>query len=192
MPKPTPHKSQQGFTLIEVLVAVILITMVIAPLEGLLIRAEKLSTAARQRFIATNLAQEGLELVHATRDNNWFSSSEPDRWLDHGLCQQGNNSYEDSDRRFTLDPNMVRAQTVGDLARPQLYLQANGTWLHDISSQPTTFSRILSIDCSTKFSESPYVTVSATVTWQEQDQPQQLVLKEKLYNWYPNTRPQTP
>ena len=64
------HGSQQGFSLVETLVAItVLLVAIVGPMT---IAARGLQSAfyAREQVIAFSLAQEGLELIRALRDEN--------------------------------------------------------------------------------------------------------------------------
>jgi Tfp pilus assembly protein PilV len=65
------NKNPSGFSMMEIVIAVFLIS------TGLIVAVELISSGvassmnSRDQLIATELAQEGLELVRNMRDNNW-------------------------------------------------------------------------------------------------------------------------
>lgn len=187
--RATPNVRAEGFTLIGVIVAAFIVSVTVVSVVQLMTRQEPLIELTRERLIGTNIAREGLELVRAVRDTNWFADPDRTRWLESGICDDGAVSYSDTDRRFTLDATMVQTGSgVGDVDQPRLYIQGNNLWTHDDadpSAQYSKFDRILSVDCSTKDSSPPFVTVSSFVSWVGRSGPETLVLKEKLYNWLP-------
>src|SRR5688572_8908250 len=61
-----------GMTLIGVLVATLILTSGALAVVGLMAQTEKNSGLSQEKFVAANLAREGLELVQAYRDHNWF------------------------------------------------------------------------------------------------------------------------
>ncbi len=175
-----------GFTLIEVTVALTLAVVAAAAVTQILARAERVVDVGRERFVAVNLAREGLELVRAVRDTNWFASGDKSQWLANGLCEQTGTSFLDADRRFTIDPTLVRNLAgVGEAQEAALYIQPNDEWSHQPSGSPTAYERVISIDCSTKADNPAFVSVAATVTWKNRGQERQVIIKEKLYNWIP-------
>ncbi len=178
---------QHGFTLIGVMVATVILSALSITVAQVMSRAEPLVDMGREQFIAANLAREGLELVRAVRDTNWLSGDDRSQWLAGGLCNDSDTSYFDTDRRFTLDVDMVRNfEGVGDFEQSQLSIQDNGLWTHAANAgTATSYHRVLSIDCSTKESEPPFVIVTSQVAWQSRGQERQVVVKEKLYNWLP-------
>ena len=78
--------NRNGFTLVEVLVAVSLLLLGLVGPMAFLIRVVNATEVANQRAQATFLAQEGIELVQKVRDDAWvewfegaFADSNP--WL---------------------------------------------------------------------------------------------------------------
>ncbi|MEI7621826.1 MAG: prepilin-type N-terminal cleavage/methylation domain-containing protein, partial [Candidatus Moraniibacteriota bacterium] len=63
-----------GFSLVEVLIALLILTMGITALVAMLAKNNKEIIATRDQLIATNLAQEGAELVRNNWDNDNTSS----------------------------------------------------------------------------------------------------------------------
>src|SRR3990167_4405280 len=63
----------RGFTLIETMVALVLITVAMGPV--LILATSSVNVAARieHNLIASNLAQEGIEVIRNIRDTNWLN-----------------------------------------------------------------------------------------------------------------------
>ncbi len=185
--------NNRGFTLIEVMVSIsILLIGSLAALQ-LMARTQHTVHIARNRFVATNVAREGLELARAVRDTNWFISEDPklSDWA-ATLCPDPSAS-----RSFTLDAKMVReGSAVGDVEKPKLYIQSgNNEWTHEQngnSAKFSGFSRTLTVNCEKYLNQTPetlkenpeYIIVTAHVTWQEDNQERSVDLTQKLYNWY--------
>lgn len=70
-------KYNAGFTIIESLVVVFVISMGLVAILSSVIPALDISGNIRDTFIASNLVQEGLEAVRAIRDRNWLLDSDP-------------------------------------------------------------------------------------------------------------------
>lgn len=165
----------KGFSLIEVLVALAFLTIVSLSVIQLVTRARQAAEVARQDFVAANLAREGLELVRAVRDTNWFASSDRSLWIQDDMCDT-----------FTYDSEMLReGADVGSEAVADLYIQDNDEWTHSAAGESTPYQRVLTVDCNDKDSDPAFVTVTAEVRWQNRGLPHEVVLKEKLYNWLP-------
>lgn len=68
----TPKQSLQGFTLIETLVAIAILTVAIVGPFVAIQNALTASFAARDQLVASMLAQEAIEYVRAIRDGNYI------------------------------------------------------------------------------------------------------------------------
>jgi len=163
-----------GFTLVGLLVAAMILAVVAIAASGIFGTAQATANIARQQFIAVNSAREGLELVHALRDSNWFTTDSRSHWLDHGLCTDGFSQFTDSNRQFTITPGEVENLT-------NVSSNSNSA----LTNIPGSFSRVMSIDCSHKDDAAPFVTVTSTVTWPDNNRTRSVVLKETLFNWLP-------
>ncbi|MDR0859548.1 MAG: prepilin-type N-terminal cleavage/methylation domain-containing protein [Candidatus Peribacteria bacterium] len=64
------HKAQQGFTLIEVVIALTLFSFVIIGIITAVNRAYAYVQQARLNVIAMNLTREGMEMIYNIRDTN--------------------------------------------------------------------------------------------------------------------------
>lgn len=75
--------ANQGFTLLEVLIATGIIMTAMVGIFGLAIQSLKAAEASRNFFVAANLAQEGVEIVRSARDSNWLAYPDDNsHWLD--------------------------------------------------------------------------------------------------------------
>jgi len=114
---------KKGFTIIEVSVAIGVMMIGVAGIYALVPRVVKTVSLNTDKFIAVQLAQEGIEIIRNIRDSNWleqgFASSTP--WND-GLTNCSNGceiSYEDSlpvayqDRYLKVDSNGFYNYTSG-------------------------------------------------------------------------------
>jgi len=69
---PLPNKNDAGFTILEVVVAISLITVGITAIFTLYQQTISITRVSSQRLIAAYLAQEGIEIVRNIRDTNWI------------------------------------------------------------------------------------------------------------------------
>ncbi|TFB07962.1 prepilin-type N-terminal cleavage/methylation domain-containing protein [Candidatus Atribacteria bacterium MT.SAG.1] len=63
----------KAFTLIEILVAITVLTIGIMACYAAITKVVSLTYLSSFRFVASRLAQEGMELVSNTRDTNWLN-----------------------------------------------------------------------------------------------------------------------
>ena len=74
----------KGFTLIEVIVAIFLVTVGIGGVYALIQRTTAFTPVVSARFTAAYLAQGGIEMVRNIRDTNWLSGNPWDSGLPSG------------------------------------------------------------------------------------------------------------
>lgn len=79
----TIRKIEKGFTLIETVVAIAVLTIAVVGPMTLAARSLHATVNARNEFIATHLSEEGLEVIRSLRDNNSVDDRSTDReeWM---------------------------------------------------------------------------------------------------------------
>ena len=76
------HKRKpSGFTIIEALVSLVILTTGILPALYLSGLANNLAGNIKNNMVATGLAEEGVEVIRALRDKNWLASAPFDQGL---------------------------------------------------------------------------------------------------------------
>ena len=77
------HSKNPGESLIEVLVAVVILSTVLTATFAILNRTISTNVNVKNRVIAINIAREGLEAVRNIRDTNWlkYSGDRRGKWL---------------------------------------------------------------------------------------------------------------
>ena len=190
MSKPN-FKREQGITLVGVLVAAFIVATGVVAVSRLTARAQQFTGVGREITQASSLSREGLELVRAVRDSNWFKQNDRTHWLDSGICAATGQDFSENNRQLIIDAEMVRQIYSGNHqlgpGEAALYLQPSShAWTHDASGQKTPYKRTISIDCSSKNNEPKLITVTSQVTWSSRGQDRQVTLSEKLYNWLPS------
>jgi Tfp pilus assembly protein PilV len=184
MDMPQPNSKSAGITLVGILVATFILAAGAIAVSRLTGSAERFTGVGREITIATNLSREGLELIRAVRDTNWFSDETADHWLDRGICSGNGQDSSEKNRQLTIEPDTVRLGDTLGLGDTQLYINSNGAFTHKGGSK-TLYKRVVSVDCSTKDDEPQFVTVTSSVTWNSRNLDREVVLKERLYNWLP-------
>jgi Tfp pilus assembly protein PilV len=169
--------SSQGLSLVGVLIALFVLATTAVALGRLLTNRAEVVGRSRSTLAAVSLAREGLELARAVRDTNWLQKNA--RWT-HGLCDVGTH--------VMIDPAGVRdassARTVDQAG--QLFRADSGELTHARHDTSSLFRRTLSLDCSQENNaDLAYITVTATVTWNQEGTDRTVELKEQLFNWLP-------
>ncbi|MCR4322614.1 MAG: type II secretion system GspH family protein [Candidatus Azambacteria bacterium] len=73
------NKLQRGFTLLESMVAIAIFTMGISTAVFVITQSISVGTRTKNKIIAANLTQEGIEVVRNIRDRNWLAGRP---WVD--------------------------------------------------------------------------------------------------------------
>ena len=175
---------KKGFTLIETLVAVAILMIAIA---GPLTIANKALTSAlyaRDQSIASNLAQESMEIIKNMRDNNIASGNDfttgltgsPDCTKStRDVCDAGMSSGVGVTSPFPTCP--ISPASPGC----QIYLSDSNGYTNDgTSDTPTIFHRHFYLTAISSDLDDYKVTV--IVDWKEGTVPNQLTLNSELVN----------
>lgn len=157
-------KKQSGFTLIEALVALVFLSVSLIPVSYAVSSSMRSAKDIGNNLIAANLAQEGIEVIRAVRDTNWFQGKTFDADL-------GDGDYEvEWNSKTPLSP----------FASRYLYLDANGRYSYEAgSATQTPFRRRLSVQ---KVS-SVELLITSEVTWSEREQERSINIEEHLFDW---------
>ena len=154
--------NQFGFTLIESLVALVILTLALGPALVLSSNISSTASVIQHNLIAANLSQEGLEVVRALRDANWYNGLPFDTGLSDGI--------------YRIEWNSNTLIALG--ANPSLKLSAG---LYNYSSgTDTVFKRTVTI---TKINSEELRIISA-VAWTERGSRVRDVRAEShLFDW---------
>lgn len=179
-------KNNTGYSIIEVLVAFTIITIGLVSILALADQNIKTHQINRNTLIASQLAQEGLELVKNTRDENWLI--EGNMWnrgaginSQSDIIQDG--TYTISIKNAQGDMNIDNtANTINDAAT-KIYIAPAGFYTNDnvAGYQNTIFRRLITI--SSTDDTLPYIEVEAKVGWQDRGTERFYTAKTLLYNW---------
>jgi len=181
--QPTTYNLSRGFTLIETLVAISLVSVAIVAPMSLVSRSLASAFYARDQVTAYHLAQEGIEAVRAIRDGNILMLT-LGQTLSCGeqniLCDIPRDRDFKVDARFSL-PTQVAVSCDG----PCPVLQTDG-FLYGYGSglnENTRFTRIL----HAKYvggSGNNEIRVESTVSWYNAArQVNKFTIYENMYRW---------
>lgn len=175
---PHPDKfnrcSEAGFTLVEALVSLVLLTTALVPAFILATDAVRLSTSIRNTLTAANLAQEGVEVVRAMRDANWFAGQPLEKNLANCSSPDGCRVQWDSKTPDAIggNPRLKWDKTTG------LYQYSTG--------DPTLFSRKITVDLVPgPLGATIGLVVKSEVTWTERSvtDVRSIVVETHLFDW---------
>jgi len=153
-----------GFTLMEAIVAIFLITVGIVGTYALITMTISSATISKDKLVAAYLAQEGIEIVRNIRDTNWLDPTNPP-WNDGLGTGDWQADYNDQDLSpYTENPLNLETAT--------------GLYGYDFGT-PTKFKRKITIAQP----EAYILGVSVLVEWQEKGTIHRVSAQENLYNW---------
>ena len=155
--------TQKGFTLLEVIVAIFILTVGAGASFALISQAIGSTSLIEQRLVAAYLSQEGLEIVKNLRDKALLEGRSWDYYLTEGNWQVDFTSQN-------LDPyndTPLKINTV------------NGFYNYS-SGDSTMFKRKIVI--SEKTADKMKILIQTQ--WQEKGRSHQLEVVEYITNWY--------
>ena len=155
---------KRGFTLIETLIALVLITVAMGPVLILATSSINVASRIEHNLIAANLAQEGLEVIRNIRDTNWLNDRPFDNNLPLGT--------------WRVEWDTVNGELLNEGSNPVLK-KNNGLYNYSFGAD-TVFKRTIAI---TKPNAQELIVVS-TVTWLERGNINRSVSAEShLFDW---------
>lgn len=192
-------KQQKGFTLIETLVAIFILTLSIGALLSLASGGFYSVRYSRNQIVATNLLQESIEYIRNSRDTSFQQALLWNDWQANILSVDtlGNPTGTGVDGCFSndgcyVDPYTSGAkikQCIGDCPNV-LYYPSNAFYGYEttypfppsiLPTFETSFIRTIKIRTSDKSPDQLIVT--ATVSWLNGSTPRSIVQDTLITNW---------
>lgn len=159
--------SQKGFTLLEVIASIFIITIGIVGILSLITMSISGALISKSKLIASNLNREGIEVVRNIRDSNWIEQrTDSDVLWNQGLSPGEYRVEYDSQELLSLSGN------------PALKLSSNGRYQYDNGSD-SMFHRKISIENIS----SGEIKVICEVTWSQRGRSLNVLAEQRLYNW---------
>ena len=163
-------KNNLGISILEVVVAMMIITMGMVGVLSLVIQNVEAQYINKNILMASGLAQEGLELVRNVRDLNWLTPGNV--WNQNIL----------GDGTYTMDygglASIRTAVNSIDEAGARLYIDGNGLYTHTVTATPTNFYRLITV-----VDQGTYLDVKCAIRWKDGTQNHNYTGETYLYNW---------
>ena len=182
--KILPHKFQ-GFTIIETLIAIAIISVGLGGVLGLVSYVISISRMSSTEIIAANLAQEGIEVIRNIRDSNWVGNKSWKKGIEGSPGKRtARVSYNSTDSSVQyINPmvgNPVACKAPPDADQCQLYLK-DGFYSHDNTGEETNFRRLVRIN---KIGGQDRLRVRSIVAWQGRNGNwHQISVEDHLYDY---------
>ncbi len=166
---PLSSENGAGFTLIEIIVAISILSFGILLVYNAFSMIVNLTYNISSRFTAAYLAQEGLEIVKNLRDNNYINNTVWSTGLT-GCTTGCQADYK------TENPAQLMPYNNAFLA-----LNDDGFYSYDAGGSPTIFTRKITIN--NVLGNSDILNVDVLVSWSYRGQSFSFDANEYLYNW---------
>ncbi len=170
-------RRQKGFSIVEVIAAFTIITIGLVGVLALVSQNIQAQVVNRNMLIASQLAQEGLELVRNKRDTNWLISGN-DWKIGAGVGMQSD-IVQDLTYVIDYSGNIDDSVNLVTDSGANLKINASGFYEHT-SGISTTYYRLISIAEDT---ENNWIEVNSRVQWKERGGIKDYVASTVLYNW---------
>lgn len=161
-------KKKAGFSILEIVVSIFIIAMGMVGVLSLINQNIQAQYINKNRLIASQLAQEGIELVRNIRDKNWLEGSS---WTDN--IGPGN---------YILDYTGYIGG-VSDIGEARLQRRNDvgeeGYYWYNPGDPDTIFSRLI----TTAQASPGLLDVSCLIEWQDRGQTYQYTVETVLYDW---------
>ena len=173
---------QKSFTLIEVMLAISVLTIAVGGSFALIQQTLISSSLNQLKLRAYYLGQEGIEIVKNLRDNNWLN---PAATWDKGLAD-GLSVGESRD--YIVDfQDVVLEVAPGNLSDQPLNLISSGFYGY-APGEATPFKRKITITKEnmpdTLEADDYSLKVQVQVKWSERGRAHNIEIIDYLYNWY--------
>jgi len=152
----------RGFTLIETIVAIFLLTVGVVGSFSLMQRVTSFASISASQLVASYLAQEGIEIIRNIRDTNYLERQAWDSGIDAG-----------ADSRLDYRSQVFPDATCGS------YLRHNGAFYICSADTSSKFQRQITIEKPA----ADRIVVSVAVSWSERGNQHQVLAQTELYDW---------
>ena len=159
-------KQKNGFSIMEVMVAVAIIVIGLIGVLSLSLQNMQAQNVSKNSLIASQLAQEGLELVRNIRDKNWLDGNA----YDLGIVEGGTYAV---DYTFAIDSSINSIDEAG----ARLNINGAGFYAHG-AGDATAFYRLITIVDNTD-----YLEAECKVRWKGRNRTHDYTATTLLYDW---------
>ncbi|MEX0877639.1 MAG: prepilin-type N-terminal cleavage/methylation domain-containing protein [Candidatus Spechtbacterales bacterium] len=178
MLKYIKKNKNEGFTLLEAIIAIAVLLVAVTSASGLVISSLQGLHMTRNRVTAAYLAQEGIEVVRNIRDTNWINGNPYNAGLGESI-----NAY------------CIEYNGTGLISPPcgdgyKLYLNPSGFYVHNSAGADTTpFERRIFItylvnpeDDPAVDPDPPLIQIESVVSWGGAGGGS-ITVEDRLYDW---------
>jgi len=176
-------RKKQGFTLVEVLTALFIVSVGLSGAYALVNQTIAAANIASMKLTAAYLGKEGIEIVRNIRDGNYIMRSavagydQPESWMSGINCSSGCPIPVNCQSGCMAD-YYSSALSAANIGQPLKYSSQTGFYGYS-SGDATPFFRTITIT-----PHSDYLDVSVRVDWAERGRSHYILVQEYIYNWW--------
>ena len=173
----------QGFTLLEMLVAIFVLSVGILGAYVAIQKSASISSYSYARLTAAYLAQEGIEIIRNIKDTNLLEGlgTQPNAWNEGFLNKPYLEAqYTDSQER---EPDLAECSSPCEFDDLRFLQRSYNFYSYTQypDSVTTPFKRKITLS---SFDWDSYIEVISTVYWKDGSQTKEFKVWEKFYNWW--------
>lgn len=184
--KHSNFKKDAGLTMIELVIALFVLTVAVIGVYSAFSIMVVTTAQMSDRFTASYLAQEGIEVIRNIRDNNWLKDPPVD-WTIGLVCENPTAPCS-----WQADYTTTGAGLTPYNSSNYLNINSKGFYYYDLSDpNKTKFTREITITPVTNADGKTYILkVAVTVFWDEKATlvnlpgKNSITAEDYLYNWY--------
>lgn len=170
----TIKRNKTGFTILEILVVIFIITVGMVGVLSLILQNIQVQYINKDVLIASQLAQEGLELIRNQRDNNFKLN----QWYMYNIIEPD----ETNEIAVYFDGSEVAVDYIAggfNNDATNLKIDENGRYVHG-NGYDSGFKRLVHLENN---EQGEFTKASATVQWQVRGKINEYVAETILYDW---------
>jgi len=169
------RNTNSGFTILEITIVIFIIVMGMMGVLSLVNQNIQVEYVNKNMIIASQLSQEGLELVRNKRDINWLKE---ENWK-----YSSSTAFDIiQDKNYAIDYTGAINAEPDDISEvgTKLYKDSNGFYTNtSTDNTPTIFSRLITVDTESDAS----TTISCWVQWKKGTNTYNFTAQTVLYDW---------
>ncbi len=162
-----------GFTILEIIVVIFIISLGLIGILALAIQNIKVTNLNKNKLIASQLAQEGLELVRNQRDKNWLDGND---WKLGAGPGSSSDIYQDG--TYAID-YINGINNIAGIDSAGAMLKINNGFYEYGAGTDTIFSRLITVINN----NTDYMEIESNVQWDDRGQTHNYAVNTVLYDW---------
>ncbi|MFZ4648220.1 MAG: type IV pilus modification PilV family protein [Patescibacteria group bacterium] len=168
------HPKKPAFSLIEIMVIISIVLVGMLGVMSLLLQNLKAQSINKNRFVAYQMAQEGIETVRLARDTYAVNAEVFLLAYPYGEYSY---SYQTALTPMTADDQMAVCIDADGFYNDYLSCE-------NAASKSTIFRRKLILSHGVDDGGNQFLTVKSEVYWMEKEKEDSYTLETQLYDWY--------